>query len=82
LVIFGNLILDGVGVDVGYLVFIILKDGEDGLFIKFDVMVYLDYFVVVCVGDLGGKCMMIYYKFVIWVYIEFFGYDIVGNFGD
>jgi hypothetical protein len=78
----GNLTVDGVGVDAGYVAPTMLSDGEDGLFTKPAIADYPAYLKAACASDPNGACTTIDYKSATRAHIESLGYDIVANFGD
>jgi hypothetical protein len=78
----GNLTMDGIGVDAGYVGPTTLSDGEDGLFTKPAIADYPAYLKATCASDPNGSCTTIHYKSATRAHIESLGYDIVANFGD
>jgi len=78
----GNLTMDGIGVDAGYVGPTTLSDGEDGLFTKPAIVDYPAYLKATCASDPNGSCTTIHYKSATRAHIESLGYDIVANFGD
>ena len=78
----GNLTVDGMGVDAGYVAPTTLIDGEDGLFTKPAVADYPAYLKAACASDPNGSCTTTHYKSATRAHIESLGYDIVANFGD
>src|SRR4051795_1477991 len=66
----GNLTVDGVGVDAGYVAPTMLSDGEDGLFTKPAIADYPAYLKAACASDPNGACTTIDYKSATRAHIE------------
>jgi hypothetical protein len=75
----GNLTVDGVGVDAGFVAPTNVTPTVDGLFTKPALADYPDYLKAACGA---AACSTVQYKSATRAYIESQGYDIVANFGD